>query len=473
MANKRYTKSVSFDDNHDDDDVLLDNNFYKLLLSLDNKIHSGEFKITIYGLGHVGSPIAAAWLRAGASVIGVDKSKIILQNAREGKTHIPEPGVSDAYEKGLNNKKFFVYDDLVKASQDSFLKMICVPVLAPDGSADLSAVKNVATAIGKGLKKNDVVSLNPSVPPGTTEDVVIPILQKKSHLTVEDDFYIIYNPERIYEGRAIEDIEVRYPGIISGFGKKSLEIGTKIFSIIYKKGIISMSSIKAAETEKLFEGVYRDVNIALSNELAIFSERLGINFWEARHAANSQPFCNIHKPGIGVGGACIPVYPQFILKTARVLQVDCNLTKYSRLLNNSMPKYCVRQALKLIHPKNLRNSTITLLGLAFRGGVSDTRLSPTYEVIKELQKLKVKEIRVHDPLVKNDEFISKYNNTLLFSEFSEAIKGTDLIMVIADHDEYTKLNYKILKNIALYDGRGIINMDNVVLNKYSSIGNIQ
>jgi hypothetical protein len=469
MTTKRYARNI----NSNEDDLLLDNNFSKLLLSLDNKIHSGEFKVAVYGLGHVGSPIAAAWLRSGASVIGVDKSKIILQNAKEGKTHIPEPGVSDAYKMGLNNKKFFVYDDLVKSSQVSFLKMICVPVLAADGTADLSAVKNVATAIGKGLKKNDIVTLNPSVPPGTTDDVVIPILQKQSHLKVEDDFYMIYNPERIYEGRAIEDIEERYPGIISGYGRKSLAIGTKIFSIIYKKGIIPMSDTKSAETEKLFEGVYRDVNIALSNELAIFSERLGINFWEVRKAANSQPFCNIHKPGIGVGGACIPVYPQFILKTAKVLQVDCNLTKYSRLLNNSMPKYCVRQALRLIHPKSPRDSTITLLGLAFRGGVSDTRLSPTYDVINELQKLKVKEIRIHDPLVKKDHFISKYNNTFLFNEFSEAVKGADLIMIIADHEEYKKVNYEVFQNIALYDGRGIINTDNIILDNYSSIGNSQ
>ena len=466
MTSKRYAKSVNFNN-----DILLDNNFSKLILNLNNKIYSGEFKITVYGLGHVGSPIAAAWLRSGASVIGVDKSKIILQNAKEGKTHIPEPGVSDAYKIGLNHKKFFIYDDLIKASQDSFLKMICVPVLAADGTADLSAVKNVATAIGKGLKKNDVVTLNPSVPPGTTEEVVIPILQKQSHLTVEDDFYMVYNPERIYEGRAIEDIEERYPGIISGYGRKSLEIGTKIFSIIYRKGIIPMSNIKSAETEKLFEGVYRDVNIALSNELAIFSERLGINFWEVRNAANSQPFCNIHKPGIGVGGACIPVYPQFILKTAKVLQVDCNLTKYSRLLNNSMPKYCVKQALKLIHTKNLKDSIVTLLGLAFRGGVSDTRLSPTYDVIKELQKLKVKEIRIHDPLVKKDNFISKYNNAFLFNEFSEAVKGADLVMIIADHDEYKKVDYTIFRNIAVYDGRGIIYTANIIPDKYSGIGN--
>src|SRR5919107_1768998 len=239
MTNKRYAKSIKFDD-----DTLLDNNFSKLLLSLDNKIHSGEFKVTVYGLGHVGSPIAAAWLRAGASVIGVDKSKLILHNAREGKTHIPEPGVSDAYENGLNNKKFFVYNDLIKASQDSFLKMICVPVLAADGTAELTAVKNVATAIGKGLKKNDVVTLNPSVPPGTTEDVVIPLLQKQSGMTVEDDFYVVYNPERIYEGRAIEDIEQRYPGVVAGSGKKSLEISKKVFSFIYQNGIIAMSNIK-------------------------------------------------------------------------------------------------------------------------------------------------------------------------------------------------------------------------------------
>ncbi len=464
---KKYSKrTITHNDN-----ITLDNNFSTFLSTLPNKIQSGDFKVAVYGLGHVGSPIAAAWLRAGASVIGVDKSQSILQKARDGNTHIPEPGVSEAYKKGLVNQKFFVYDDLIKASRDSFLKMICVPVLAADGTAELSAVKNVATAIGKGLKKNDIVTLNPSVPPGTTEKIVIPILQKQSHLKVEDDFFVIYNPERIYEGRAIEDIEERYHGIVSGYGKKSLEMGTKLFSIIYQKGIISMGTIKSAETEKLFEGVYRDVNIALANELAIFSEKLGINFWEVREAANSQPFCHIHKPGIGVGGACIPVYPQFILKTAKSIKVDCNLTKYSRSLNNSMPKYCVRQAIRLLNSKKVRSSKITLLGLAFRGGVSDTRLSPTYEVVKELRKLKVKEIRVHDPLVKNDKFISKYDNIHLFNNFSESIKETNLIMIIADHDEYKKLPFNKLQNIPLYDGRGIINKDNIMLDKYSSIGN--
>ncbi len=455
-----------------EENIFSNNNIPQLLLSLKNKIRSGEFKIAIYGLGHVGSPLAAAWLRAGAYVIGVDKSKKILELAIEGKTHIPEPGVNEAFEKGIINKKLCIYDDLVKASQDSFFKMICVPVLAPDGTADLSAVKNVAIAIGKGLKKNDLVALNPSVPPGTTEDVVIPLLEKESRLTVENDFYVVYNPERIYEGRAIEDIEQRYQGIVAGSGKKSLEISKKVFSLIYQKGIIAMSNIKSAETEKLFEGVYRDVNIALANELAIFSERLGINFWEVRNAANSQPFCHIHKPGIGVGGACIPIYPQFILKTAKVLKVDCKLTRSGRLLNNSMPKYCVRQALKLIKSKNYKDLRITLLGLAFRGGVSDTRLSPTYDVIKELHKLKVKEIIVHDPLVKKDDHLSKHTNTVLVNDLAVALKGADLTMVIADHEEYKNLNRNNIQKSVLYDGRGIIVGDKFRGVNHSMIGNI-
>ena len=233
MTTKKDVKKIYINDISGDD------NISQLLLSLEGKIRSGEFKISIYGLGHVGSPIAAAWLRAGAHVIGVDKSTSILKYARQGKTSIPEPGVNEAFEKGLSNKKLSIYDDLVKASKDSFLKMICVPVLAADGSADLSAVKNVAIAIGKGLKKNDVIALNPSVPPGTTEKIVIPILQKYSGLAVENDFYMVYNPERIYEGRAIEDIEERYPGVVAGYGKKSLEISSKdFFSYLSKRNNI-------------------------------------------------------------------------------------------------------------------------------------------------------------------------------------------------------------------------------------------
>jgi nucleotide sugar dehydrogenase len=468
--------------------------------NIEKKIKSGAFKIAVYGLGHIGAPLASVWLRRGAHVIGVDKSSKVLKNAKIGKTHLQlEPGVNEAFTKGIEDNRFKVYEDLVKASLDSYFKMICVPVLAANGSAaaDLTAIKDVATSIGKGLKKFDVVALNPSVPPGTTEEIVLPILEKESGLKVETDFYMIYNPERIYEGRAIEDIEHRYPAIVSGAGVRSVNIGVKIYSIIFKKGVIAMSSIRTAETEKLLEGVYRDVNIALANELAKFCEKVGgVDFWEARNAANSQPFCHIHKPGVGVGGACIPVYPQFILHTADRMKIDCSITRMSRNINDSMPAYCVERAIELleegkeeknnikkqgreqlkkrsfVNKKGRDEVIITLLGLAFRGGVSDTRLSPTYKVIDEFQKrMKVEEIRVHDPLVINDPALSgKQNNIVLTSNLNQAIQGTDLIMLIADHPEYRTLTPADLGGIPVYDGRGMLDRSKFKHLTFASIG---
>jgi len=422
------------------------------------KIKEGKLKIAIYGLGHVGAPLAAVWLRAGAYVIGVDKSNKVLSEAKKGKTTIPEPNVNEAFSHGIDSGRFKLYDDPIKASRDSYFKMICVPVLSQDQeiSADLTAVSQVATLIGKGLKKDDVVSLNPSVPPGTTEEIVIPIIEKESGLSVRSDFCMIYNPERIYEGRAIKDIEENYPAILSSVGPNCKQIAYTIYSLIYNKGVLLLDRIRTAEAEKLFEGVYRDVNIALANEMAKFCEAAGIDFWQARDAANSQPYCHIHKPGIGVGGACIPVYPQFVLDVAAKMNVLCEVTNISRALNDGMPSYCVRQAIKLLDFADLAKSTITILGLAFRGDVSDTRFSPTYSIIKELQRFGVKEIRVHDPLVSSDPNLSNQGNVVLTSDLKKAIRNSNLIILATDHQEYKKLNNTFFQNIPVYDGRGIL-----------------
>jgi nucleotide sugar dehydrogenase len=264
--------------------------------------------------------------------------------------------------------------------------------------------------------------------------------------------------------------------VISGAGSKSLEIGKIIYSLIFKKGVLSVSNIKTAETEKLLEGVYRDVNIALANELAKFCEKIGVNFWESRDAANSQPFCHLHSPGVGVGGACIPVYPQFILYTAEKVKVDSDITKLGRAVNDAMPAYCVREAVKLLdgkkknEDKSLDMVTVTLLGLAFRGGVSDTRLSPTYEVIKEFQKMGVKEIRVHDPLVKSDPLLLGHQNVILSSDLTSVLNGTDLIMIVADHAEYRALTPDRIGGVPIYDGRGILDRTIFTHTSYATIG---
>jgi nucleotide sugar dehydrogenase len=456
MKDSIKTHAVSANKNNADADLL-------------RRVRSGEFKIAVYGLGHVGSPLASAWLRAGAHLIGVDNSSEVLENARKGRTHIYEPGVNEAFSKGLKEKRFHLYGDAIKASQDSHFKLICVPVLLTSSfSADLSAVKQVTTAIGQGLKKGDVVSLNPSVPPGTSEDIVIPLLEEESGLKVEQDFYMVYNPERIYEGRAIEDIEVRYPAIVAGAGVKSLEIGAKLYSLVSRRGVLKIGNMRTAEAEKLLEGVYRDVNIALANEMAKFCEKVGVDFWVAREAANSQPFCHIHKPGAGVGGACIPVYPQFILHAASATGVECKIISLGRNVNDSMPAYCVEQALKLIDVADVSKCIVALLGLGFRGGVSDTRLSPTYKVIEELKKLKVKEIRVHDPFITTDPNLP--HDIMLTSNLSKAAKNAHLVILVSDHTEYRNITNEDLNGAAIYDGRGTLDRSRFAALRFASIG---
>lgn len=438
--------------------------------SVTKKILAGEYLVAVYGLGHVGAPIASSWLRSGVTVIGIDKSQKVMENAKKGLTHIPEPGVNEAFSEGIKNGKFLVYDDPIKASVDSKLKMICVPVLIKNKAADLGAVKEVALSISRGLKPHDIVSLHPTVPPLTTEKFLIPILEKTSKLKAGKDFSVVYNPERIYEGRAIYDIEEGHPGIVAGLEKRSLELAESIFSLIFKKGVIGISSIKAAEAEKLFEGVYRDVNIALANELSILCEKLGIDFWETKNAANSQPFCHIHNPGIGVGGACIPVYPQFILDVATKNKVDCKITKTSRAINDNMPNYALSKALKMISKKDVKKARVTILGLSFRGGVSDTRLSPTYNLVKKLLQLKITNIIIHDPMSNDESLVAKNKTIKITNDLEFSIKNRDLIILATDHREYSALSKEKTGKTPIYDGRGLLNQSSFDAALFKGIG---
>jgi len=419
--------------------------------------------IAVYGLGNVGGPIAAAWLKKGARIIGVDISKSLLDSILHGVSHSKEPFISEIFTKYLKKNSLSLTTDGKKASKESSIKIISVPVTIKKNKVDLSAIISVSKNISYGLKVGDTVIVCPSLPPSTTEKIILPILEKGSKLKGEKDFFLIYNPERIFEGRALEDIEKNYPAIVAGLGKKSLDVGTKLLKIISKKGVLSMSSLANAEAEKLFEGVYRDVNIALANELADFCEKAGVNFWEARKGANSQPFCKLHYPGTGVGGLCIPIYPQFVIKSAKKIGKSMKIIESARKTNDSMPKKCVNDAFSLLskNKKIRKNSKIAVLGLGFRGDVTDSRLSPTYDVVDEFLKRGFK-ISIHDPFILKDSDLPK--NVILSSNLGSIIKDAELIFVSTDHKIYSKLNSKQLskakKPLLIYDGRNILSDKN-------------
>jgi len=428
-------------------------------------------KIAVYGLGNVGGPLAAAWLRAGANVIGVDVSTKLLTEIRNGESHKKEPFISEIFSAALKNNKFSLTADGIKASKDSQIKIVAVPVALKNNKIDLSIIITVAQNIARGLKKNDAVIICPSIPPGTTEKIILPILEK-SKLKGEKDFWLIYNPERIYEGRALQDIEENYPAIVSGLGKKSAELAQNLLSIISRKGVLTMSSLATAEAEKLFEGVYRDVNIALANELVDFCKDVGINYWEARKAANSQPYCHLHYPGTGVGGLCIPVYPRFIIEQAARLGKNMKITESARKINDDMPIKCVKNAIRLLqNNKKTKNLKIAVLGLGFRGDVTDSRLSPSYTVINEFRKKKLK-VSVHDPYILQDNDLP--SDVELSSDLAKIVRKSDLIFISTDHEQYSKLDEssfsKANKPLLIFDGRNILNKNNFNNSKLLTIG---
>jgi nucleotide sugar dehydrogenase len=441
--------------------------------SLTSLVKSKKKIIAVYGLGNVGGPLAAAWLRGGAKIIGVDISKKLLSEIKASKSHKKEPFISDTFTKALKEKNLEITDNGHEASKNSHIKIVAVPVGLIGKKINLTALKSVAKDIGQGLKKGDAILISPSLPPGTAENIVLPIIEKYSNLKGERDFYFIYNPERIFEGRALQDIEENYPAIVAGLGKKSLEFGEELLKIISQKGVMTFSSLANAEAEKLFEGVYRDVNIALANELAEFCEKVGVNYWEARKGANSQPFCHLHYPGTGVGGLCIPVYPRFIIEASSKIGKHLKMVEFARITNDLMPVKCVNDSLKLLvkHKIKPKDAKIAVLGLGFRGEVTDSRLSPTYTVVKELLKKGCK-VAVHDPYIFEDDSLP--SSVKLSDDLNTVVENASLVFISSDHKTYTKLNQdsfsKAKKPLLVFDGRNILDKNNFKDSSLVTIG---
>jgi nucleotide sugar dehydrogenase len=395
---------------------------------------------------------------------------------RRGLSPVGEPKVREAFDQGFREKRFFLSSNGIKMSELSEFKIIAVPVGTVEDWSDLTAMKTVSRTIGSGLKLGDIVAVQSSVPVGTTETVVCPILEKESGLRVEEEFGLIYSPQRLAEGHEVEDIEDNYPAIVSGMGQKSLEVGSTLYGLIAKRGVLKMSSVRAAEMEKLCEGIYRDVNIALSNELSHLCEAADIDFWEVRMAANSQPYSNLHKPGTGVGGLCIPFYSTFVIRKAIELGIEAEIISVGRRINESMPEYTVNQALRLLTTvrKSTKGAKCAILGLAFRGDIPDSRFSPTYAIVALLRN-KGLSVNVHDPYIFSDTLLD--SDVALTDSIEKAVKGAQLIIVSTDHSQYRKLNGRSLGTMvgepfAIFDGRGVLEPEAFDRRYYGGIGRI-
>ncbi|WP_461866392.1 nucleotide sugar dehydrogenase [Thermococcus sp.] len=416
---------------------------------------NGEFTIAVYGMGKMGLPLAAVFADHGARVIGVDINAKVVEMISNGENHIKEePGLDELVRKNVKAGRLRATTDGAWAAKQADVMVILVPTLTDErGNLKLSPVYDVAEKISQGLEKGDIVITEATMPPGTTESL-IPIFEKSGLKLGE--FGLAHAPERTMTGTAIRDITGQYPKIVGASDEATLEAVIGIYETINRKGVIPMSSIKAAEAVKVFEGVYRDVNIALANELAMWCEEHSLDALEVFQAANTQPYCHLHMPGAGVGGHCIPVYPWFIINLAK--KTNPRLTKIAREINDYMPHHIVELTVKGLNKigKPLKDSNILVLGLTFRGGVREFMKSAAIPIIKELKEWGAR-VYAYDPLCTQED-AKRFG-----AEWKEDFKGIDAVIITADHREFKELDLEKLasemRGKVIVDGRNVVKLE--------------
>lgn len=417
-------------------------------------------KIAVWGLGKMGLPLACILADAGFEVTGIDIDENRVAAINAGENPVPEePGLSTLLLSALERKCFKAVTTPVEAG----IHIVIIPILRTDTKADFSILKNVCTKIAAVLRKGDIVVLESTAPPGTCETFLNPLLET-SGLRAGKDFGVAHSPERTMTGTAIADITSKYPKIIGASDSKTRQIVKEVYSKINTKGVVLVKDTKTAEAVKVFEGIYRDVNIALANELALYCEEAGIDVTEVIDTANTQPYCHLHKPGAGVGGHCIPVYPYFIMSE------KTPLVRTARKINESMPFHAVDLAEKLLEKRNIsfEKAKIMLLGISFRGGVKEERYSPFFIVKDELIQRGVA-VYAYDPLYTKEE-VESYGIA-----FSSDFNGIDGIIILTDHEEFTSLDWNHICQAGVkvvVDGRNILDGEYIASLgvEYSGIG---
>ncbi|WP_256289017.1 nucleotide sugar dehydrogenase [Halobellus inordinatus] len=428
----------------------------------------GRTTVAVFGLGKMGLPLAAVVADAGADVIGVDIDETVVDAVNAGECPVKnEPQLPELVDRYAGNRLEATTDGAAAAEAADITVMLVPTIVDDDNQPILDPVLAAAEDISAGLSSGDLVVLESTVPPGTTEDVVVETVET-GNLTAGEDFGVAYCPERTYAGRVVEDLTESYPKIVGGLDRASTTAAARFYEAFNEPGVIELGSPRAAEAIKVFEGVYRDTNIALANELGKVCEQWGIDSEEVFEAANTQPFCDIHVPGIGVGGHCIPVYPHFVIERAD----DTPLQETSRAVNDGMPTHAVSVLESLLagQERPLGNANILVLGITYRAGVHETRYAPALDVINHLREQGA-ETFAHDPLLDTEE-IRESGATPVSDPL--AVDDLDGVVLATAHDEYEQIDLDDLadkmRSEILVDGRRFFDRDAVDSFTYARIG---
>ncbi|MCL0038946.1 nucleotide sugar dehydrogenase [Dehalococcoidia bacterium] len=431
--------------------------YHMTAAQIQDSIRASKIKIAIIGLGQVGLPLALHFAKEGASVIGADTDEQKINSIKHGTCPLNMNSLTEVFSQVRSSNNLQVTSMVTEAVRGSNVHIICVPTpLGRDKLPDLSAVVAASEAVGKGLKKGDLVILESSVYPGVTAKVVKPMLENQSGLRAGEDFGLAYCFERIDPGNLEHRLD-NTSKVIGAADEQSTPAAIAVYRLIIKAPIIKVRNCETAEMVKLVENVYRDINIAFANELALLCQRLNIDVLEVLSAASTKWNFIPHVPGAGVGGMCIPVNPYYLLECAREAGLELKLVQQAREINESMPCHMVelvKQALARIG-KPIEESRICILGLAYKADVDDTRGASAKEIANELERLGAKVI-CHDPLVTPVSQVIDFETS-----FEEAVKGSDCIVISTDHSSFQSLNLQTIAKLAhtplaVVDGRHVL-----------------
>ena len=428
-----------------------------------NKIDKREIVVGVVGLGYVGLPLAVEKAKAGFKTIGFDVQEEKVNLVNEGHNYIGDVVDSDL--------KKLVEAGMLSATTDfSFVKdvdfiAICVPTpLDKHQQPDISYVKNSTIEIAKYMTKGTMVVLESTTYPGTTEELIKPLLEKGSGLKCGEAFYLGFSPERVDPGNKQFKTK-NTPKVVGAIGKDATETISAMYRAVLEGDVYEVSSPAVAEMEKILENTYRNINIGLVNELAILCDKMGISLWEVIDAAKTKPYgFQAFYPGPGLGGHCIPLDPYYLSWKAREFGFHTSMIESSMMINDKMPEYCVERAMRILnaHKKALNGAKVLVLGVAYKQDIDDYRESPAIPVI-DILKENGADVEFFDP------YISSFKENGIVMEGIPSIDGDiiaqyDLVMITCGH---TNVDYDMIqKNAkAIFDTKnvmqGIANRENI------------
>ena len=430
------------------------NNVENVLESLNSK----TLRVCVIGIGRIGLPTALSFAKSGLETIGVDINENLVQNINSGKFPLmDEPGYEKIFNDVINEKKFSATTNIDEAVPNSDLILLSLPTpMNENNIPDYSALRIVASKLSDILSPNSLVIVESTIEPGFIEDEMVSIISKSGRLEIGKNFFIGVCPENANPGEILHDF-TNLPRLVGGINHNITKIIKAIYNFVFSVELVEMPNCKTANAVKLTTNVFRDINIAFVSELSLMFEKLGIDTYKVLEAATKKYNFQVHYPGAGVGGPCLPINSYQLLNTAKRIGSTLNIIESGRKINEKMPEHVIQLISNAFQEsqKSIESSDILILGISYKPNVKDIQLTPAKEIIKKLQNLGA-HVHIYDPYFKSTNIF----DIMTENSIEDIIHNVDATIIVTAHDQFKTIDissFLKMKTPILIDTRGIIN----------------